>query len=256
MIISFESVILKHNKIITPEKRLFMKKTKLIFSFTSIFIAIISRPVFGLEVDNNSLLRNIYSTIVYEYSDTVIDFKTSHNLVTKKLDVRDARDFFINSEMDEYAANDFKAGDRIAVFSVPFDWNYLSKGKVTAYTYGGITPYQKLQYLKISLVIYGINRKQIPVPYNQISPTKTTVTAQEIDLKARKFLISQHQLYSSGSNYKSGKLVVHTNDNSDKYSLDLFYVGYRDKESIFKVYKDNKSFNIDKIGHLDIEIDS
>ncbi|HER4264348.1 TPA: exotoxin, partial [Streptococcus pyogenes] len=28
-----------------------MKKTKLIFSFTSIFIAIISRPVFGLEVD-------------------------------------------------------------------------------------------------------------------------------------------------------------------------------------------------------------
>ncbi|HHH5494355.1 TPA: exotoxin, partial [Streptococcus pyogenes] len=26
-----------------------MKKTKLIFSFTSIFIAIISRPVFGLE---------------------------------------------------------------------------------------------------------------------------------------------------------------------------------------------------------------
>ncbi|HEP5386267.1 TPA: exotoxin, partial [Streptococcus pyogenes] len=26
--------------------------------------------------------------------------------------------------------------------------------------------------------------------------------------------------------------------------------------SIFKVYKDNKSFNIDKIGHLDIEIDS
>lgn len=85
MIISFESVILKHNKIITPEKRLFMKKTKLIFSFTSIFIAIISRPVFGLEVDNNSLLRNIYSTIVYEYSDTVIDFKTSHNLVTKNL---------------------------------------------------------------------------------------------------------------------------------------------------------------------------
>ncbi|HER3789327.1 TPA: exotoxin, partial [Streptococcus pyogenes] len=40
-----------------------MKKTKLIFSLTSIFIAIISRPVFGLEVDNNSLLRNIYSTI-------------------------------------------------------------------------------------------------------------------------------------------------------------------------------------------------
>ncbi|HER4727140.1 TPA: exotoxin, partial [Streptococcus pyogenes NGAS312] len=27
-------------------------------------------------------------------------------------------------------------------------------------------------------------------------------------------------------------------------------------ESIFKIYKDNKSFNIDKIGHLDIEIDS
>ncbi|HHK1436899.1 TPA: exotoxin, partial [Streptococcus pyogenes] len=26
--------------------------------------------------------------------------------------------------------------------------------------------------------------------------------------------------------------------------------------SIFKVYKDIKSFNIDKIGHLDIEIDS
>ncbi|HHJ9976740.1 TPA: exotoxin, partial [Streptococcus pyogenes] len=25
---------------------------------------------------------------------------------------------------------------------------------------------------------------------------------------------------------------------------------------IFKVYKDNKSFNIDKIGHLNIEIDS
>ncbi|ESU94464.1 hypothetical protein HMPREF1244_0932 [Streptococcus pyogenes GA19702] len=31
MIISFESVILKHNKIIAPEKRRFMKKTKLIF---------------------------------------------------------------------------------------------------------------------------------------------------------------------------------------------------------------------------------
>ncbi|HHK1440129.1 TPA: exotoxin beta-grasp domain-containing protein, partial [Streptococcus pyogenes] len=187
--------------------------------FTSIFIAIISRPVFGLEVDNNSLLRNIYSTIVYEYSDTVIDFKTSHNLVTKKLDVRDARDFFINSEMDEYAANDFKAGDRIAVFSVPFDWNYLSKGKVTAYTYGGITPYQKTSIPKNIPVNLWINRKQIPVPYNQISTNKTTVTAQEIDLKVRKFLISQHQLYSSGSNYKSGKLVFHTNDNSDKYSL-------------------------------------
>ncbi|MGO6030350.1 exotoxin beta-grasp domain-containing protein, partial [Streptococcus pyogenes] len=178
-----------------------MKKTKLIFSFTSIFIAIISRPVFGLEVDNNSLLRNIYSTIVYEYSDTVIDFKTSHNLVTKKLD---ARDFFLNSEMDEYAANDFKAGDKIAVFSVPFDWNYLSKGKVTAYTYGGITPYQKTSIPKNIPVNLWINGKQIPVPYNQISTNKTTVTAQEIDLKVRKFLIAQHQLYSSGSSYKSG----------------------------------------------------
>lgn len=158
--------------------------------------------------------------------------------------------------MDEYAANDFKAGDRIAVFSVPFDWNYLSKGKVTAYTYGGITPYQKTSIPKNIPVNLWINRKQIPVPYNQISTNKTTVTAQEIDLKVRKFLISQHQLYSSGSSYKSGKLVFHTNDNSDKYSLDLFYTGYRDKESIFKVYKDNKSFNIDKIGHLDIEIDS
>ncbi|HGA4435787.1 TPA: streptococcal mitogenic exotoxin SmeZ [Streptococcus pyogenes] len=233
-----------------------MKKTKLIFSFTSIFIAIISRPVFGLEVDNNSLLRNIYSTIVYEYSDRVIDFKTSHNLVTKKLDVRDARDFFINSEMDEYAANDFKAGDKIAVFSVPFDWNYLSEGKVIAYTYGGMTPYQEEPISKNIPVNLWINGKQISVTYNEISTNKTTVTAQEIDLKVRKFLIAQHQLYSSGSSYKSGKLVFHTNDNSDKYSLDLFYVGYRDKESIFKVYKDNKSFNIDKIGHLDIEIDS
>ncbi|HGK8371267.1 TPA: exotoxin beta-grasp domain-containing protein, partial [Streptococcus pyogenes] len=187
-----------------------MKKTKLIFSFTSIFIAIISRPVFGLEVDNNSLLRNIYSTIVYEYSDTVIDFKTSHNLVTKKLDVRDARDFFINSEMDEYAANDFKDGDKIAMFSVSFDWNYLSEGKVIAYTYGGITPYQKTSIPKNIPVNLWINGKQISVPYNQISTNKTTVTAQEIDLKVRKFLISQHQLYSSGSSYKSGKLVFHT----------------------------------------------
>ncbi|HHK1557676.1 TPA: streptococcal mitogenic exotoxin SmeZ, partial [Streptococcus pyogenes] len=141
--------------------------------------AIISRPVFGLEVDNNSLLRNIYSTIVYEYSDTVIDFKTSHNLVTKKLDVRDARDFFINSEMDEYAANDFKDGDKIAMFSVPFDWNYLSEGKVIAYTYGGMTPYQEEPMSKNIPVNLWINRKQIPVPYNQISTNKTTVTAQE-----------------------------------------------------------------------------
>ncbi|HHJ7197549.1 TPA: exotoxin, partial [Streptococcus pyogenes] len=36
------------------------EKNKTYFSLTSIFIAIISRPVFGLEVDNNSLLRNIY----------------------------------------------------------------------------------------------------------------------------------------------------------------------------------------------------
>ncbi|HGK7789360.1 TPA: exotoxin beta-grasp domain-containing protein, partial [Streptococcus pyogenes] len=141
-------------------------------------------------------------TIVYEYSDTVIDFKTSHNLVTKKLDVRDARDFFINSEMDEYAANDFKDGDKIAMFSVPFDWNYLSKGKVIAYTYGGMTPCQEEPISKNIPVNLWINGKQISVPYNEISTNKTTVTAQEIDLKVRKFLIAQHQLYSSGSSYK------------------------------------------------------
>lgn len=80
--------------------------------------------------------------------------------------------------MDEYAANDFKAGDKIAVFSVPFDWNYLSKGRVTAYTYGGITPYQKLQYLKISLLIYGLMESR-----SLFLTTKYQLTKQQLQLK-------------------------------------------------------------------------
>ncbi|HDA7819995.1 exotoxin beta-grasp domain-containing protein [Staphylococcus aureus] len=142
---------------------------------------------------------------------------------------------------------------------------YCLKNK---YMYGGVTLagdyLEKSRCIPINLWVNG-NLKTIST--DKIATNKKLVTAQEIDVKLRRYLQEEYNIYGHNNNgkgkeygYKSkfysgfnkGKVLFHLNDEKS-FSYDLFYTGDGLPVSFLKIYEDNKIIESEKF-HLDVEI--
>ncbi|HCV0605965.1 exotoxin beta-grasp domain-containing protein [Staphylococcus aureus] len=142
---------------------------------------------------------------------------------------------------------------------------YCLKNK---YMYGGVTLagdyLEKSRCIPINLWVNG-NLKTIST--DKVSTNKKIVTAQEIDVKLRRYLQEEYNIYGHNNNgkgkeygYKSkfysgfnkGKVLFHLNDEKS-FSYDLFYTGDGLPVSFLKIYEDNKIIESEKF-HLDVEI--
>ncbi|WP_353846704.1 exotoxin beta-grasp domain-containing protein [Staphylococcus agnetis] len=113
----------------------------------------------------------------------------------------------------------------------------------------------------------SINGKSETVVTEEVSTDKKMVTAQEIDVKLRKYLQDEYNIYGQNktgkgtqystqskfsSGFDTGKIVFHMNDGNN-FSYDLFDYDHGQPEDFLKIYKDNKTIDSEAF-HLDVEI--
>lgn len=86
-----------------------------------------------------------------------------------------------------------------------------------------------------------------------VSTKKRIVTAQEIDIKVRKLLISQYDIYSnSDQKYSKGSVTLDVNSGKD-ITYDLYYFGNGEFDSMLKIYINNETVTVDQC-HVDVVI--
>ncbi|OFC57535.1 staphylococcal enterotoxin type V [Staphylococcus aureus] len=142
---------------------------------------------------------------------------------------------------------------------------YCLKNK---YIYGGVTLagdyLEKSRRIPINL---WVNGKHKTISTDKIATNKKLVTAQEIDVKLRRYLQEEYNIYGHNntgkgkeygykskfySGFNNGKVLFHLN-NEKSFSYDLFYTGDGLPVSFLKIYEDNKIIESEKF-HLDVEI--
>lgn len=142
---------------------------------------------------------------------------------------------------------------------------YCLKNK---YIYGGVTLagdyLEKSRCIPINL---WVNGKHKTISTDKIATNKKLVTAQEIDVKLRRYLQEEYNIYGHNntgkgkeygykskfySGFNNGKVLFHLN-NEKSFSYDLFYTGDGLPVSFLKIYEDNKIIESEKF-HLDVEI--
>ncbi|MFF6464053.1 staphylococcal enterotoxin type V [Staphylococcus aureus] len=142
---------------------------------------------------------------------------------------------------------------------------YCLKNK---YIYGGVTLagdyLEKSRCIPINLWVNGEHQT---ISTDKIATNKKLVTAQEIDVKLRRYLQEEYNIYGHNntgkgkeygykskfySGFNNGKVLFHLN-NEKSFSYDLFYTGDGLPVSFLKIYEDNKIIESEKF-HLDVEI--
>lgn len=142
---------------------------------------------------------------------------------------------------------------------------YCLKNK---YIYGGVTLaggyLEKSRRIPINLWVNGEHQT---ISTDKVSTNKKLVTAQEIDVKLRRYLQEEYNIYGHNntgkgkeygykskfySGFNNGKVLFHLN-NEKSFSYDLFYTGDGLPVSFLKIYEDNKIIESEKF-HLDVEI--
>ncbi|HAZ5480946.1 TPA: exotoxin [Staphylococcus aureus] len=142
---------------------------------------------------------------------------------------------------------------------------YCLKNK---YIYGGVTLagdyLEKSRCIPINLWVNGEHQT---ISTDKVSTNKKLVTAQEIDVKLRRYLQEEYNIYGHNntgkgkeygykskfySGFNNGKVLFHLN-NEKSFSYDLFYTGDGLPVSFLKIYEDNKIIESEKF-HLDVEI--
>ncbi|HDI0124177.1 TPA: exotoxin [Staphylococcus aureus] len=142
---------------------------------------------------------------------------------------------------------------------------YCLKNK---YIYGGVTLagdyLEKSRRIPINLWVNGEHQT---ISTDKIATNKKLVTAQEIDVKLRRYLQEEYNIYGHNntgkgkeygykskfySGFNNGKVLFHLN-NEKSFSYDLFYTGDGLPVSFLKIYEDNKIIESEKF-HLDVEI--
>lgn len=236
-----------------------MKKIK--YSFILVFILFfnikdLSYAQGDIGVGN---LRNFYTK--YDY----IDLKgvTDKNLpIANQLEFSTGTNDLISESNNWDEISKFK-GKKLDIFGI--DYNGPCKSK---YMYGGVT--LSGQYLnsarKIPINLW-VNGKHKTISTDKIATNKKLVTAQEIDVKLRRYLQEEYNIYGHNntgkgkeygykskfySGFNKGKVLFHLNDEKS-FSYDLFYTGDVLPVSFLKIYEDNKIIESEKF-HLDVEI--
>ncbi|PTH26405.1 exotoxin [Staphylococcus agnetis] len=155
-------------------------------------------------------------------------------------------------------------GKAVDIFGI----SYQSVGN-TRYMYGGITLsgeyLSQSRNIPINLWIKGEHKT---ISTKRVSTNKKYVTAQEVDIKLRKYLQDEYNIYGHNntgkgqeyghkskfySGFNSGEVTFHLNS-GENFKYELFYTGNGSPESFLKIYDDNKTIDSSSF-HLDVTID-
>ncbi|SRR3712207_2507989 len=177
------------------------------------------------------------------------DVVTTH-MLKYKVDDKDLSVFLLN----EWTTEQFKNKEvDIYALSAPDICGCSTK---RYNVYGGLTVANKENvqskeeyHIPINL---WIKRKQ-ETKHLSVSTKKRIVTAQEIDIKVRKLLISQYDIYSnSDQKYSKGSVTLDVNSGKD-ITYDLYYFGNGEFDSMLKIYINNETVTVDQC-HVDVVI--
>ncbi|HHO6516982.1 TPA: staphylococcal enterotoxin type 32 [Staphylococcus aureus] len=204
-------------------------------------------------------LRNFYGSYSFEDHKSI---DTLNNPLTNELTFN-MGNYQLNSEMqNDFDVAKFK-GKKVDIFGISY------KGVCgTNYMYGGVTKsdnnLKQKRNIPINLSVNGENKTVVT---ERISTDKKMVTVQEIDVKLRKYLQDEYNIYGHNktnkgkqygtkskfySGFDTGTIVFHMNDGNN-FSYDLFDYGHGQPEDFLKIYKDNKTID-SEVFHLDVEI--
>ncbi|HEL0613884.1 TPA: hypothetical protein TUU90_000973 [Streptococcus equi subsp. zooepidemicus] len=143
---------------------------------------------------------------------------------------------------------------KVDIFAI-LNYETTPCGKVQTHTYGGVTLHDGNQLasaknIPTNIFLDGVQQK---VKYDAVSTDKKMVTVQEIDYKARHYLIKTYNIYKhTNYSYTYGRIIFHMN-NGQHFCYDLYYQGDGSSQSILEMYKDNKTIDSREF-HLDIEL--
>ncbi|HDE5218795.1 TPA: staphylococcal enterotoxin type Q [Staphylococcus aureus] len=204
-------------------------------------------------------LRNFYANYQPEKLQGVSsgNFSTSH-----QLEYIDGKYTLYSQFHNEYEAKRLK-DHKVDIFGISYSGLCNTK-----YMYGGITlANQNLDKPRNIPINLWVNGKQNTISTDKVSTQKKEVTAQEIDIKLRKYLQNEYNIYGFNktkkgqeygykskfnSGFNKGKITFHLN-NEPSFTYDLFYTGTGQAESFLKIYNDNKTIDAENF-HLDVEI--
>lgn len=205
-------------------------------------------------------LRNYYGSYKYENhkNKTSLNDPLTHELTF------DIGDYKITTEFENETDVAKLKGKSVDIFGISFQNGVSNK----RYMYGGITDSsEKLSEPRNIPINLSINGKNETVVTDKVSTYKKKVTAQEIDIKLRKYLQDEYNIYGHNktnrgnqygnkskfaSGFDTGKVLFHMNNGSN-FSYDLFDYGYGQPENFLKIYKDNKTIDSEDF-HLDVDI--
>ncbi|HAR4955106.1 TPA: staphylococcal enterotoxin type K [Staphylococcus aureus] len=210
-----------------------------------------------IGIDN---LRNFYTK--KDFVD-LKDVKDNDTPIANQLQFSNESYDLISESKDFNKFSNFK-GKKLDVFGISYNGQCNTK-----YIYGGVTAtneyLDKSRNIPINIWING-NHKTIST--NKVSTNKKFVAAREIDVKLRKYLQEEYNIYGHNgtkkgeeyghkskfySGFNIGKVTFHLNNN-DTFSYDLFYTGDDGlPKSFLKIYEDNKTVESEKF-HLDVDI--
>ena len=237
-----------------------MKKRLLFVIVITLFIFSSNHTVLSNGDVGTGNLRNFYTK--YEYVN-LKNVKDKNSPESHRLEYSYKNDTLYAEFDNEYITSDLK-GKNVDVFGISY-----KDGSNSRTIYGGVTKAEnnKLDSPRIIPINLIINGKHQTVTTKSVSTDKKMVTAQEIDVKLRKYLQDEFNIYGHNdtgkgkeygtsskfySGFDKGSVVFHMNDGSN-FSYDLFYTGYGLPESFLKIYKDNKTVDSTQF-HLDVEI--
>lgn len=205
-------------------------------------------------------LRNYYGSYPIECHQNINpdNNSLSHQLVFSKDNSTVTAEF---KDVDDVKKFKNRAVD---VYGLSYS-GYCLKNK---YMYGGVTLagdyLEKSKYIPINLWVNGEHQT---ISTEKVSTNKKIVTAQEIDVKLRRYLQEEYNIYGHNntgkgkeygykskfySGFNKGEVLFHLND-KESFSYDLFYTGDGLPVSFLKIYEDNKKIESEKF-HLDVEI--
>ncbi|NJI02320.1 exotoxin beta-grasp domain-containing protein [Staphylococcus agnetis] len=178
----------------------------------------------------NTLLFNNFFVSHHLYNDLLITFE-SDSLAKS----------FLNKQID--------------IYGVFYGYNCAGgKPWKTACVYGGVTSHENNYWdqeknIPINLWVDDI---KTDIPLTAVSTKKKSVTVQELDVKARKYLSDKYKLYeldSWGGRIQKGLIEFDSHGSNIKY--DLYDIKGATSDEFLKIYQDNKTINTDKL-HIDI----
>ncbi|MGJ5700403.1 exotoxin beta-grasp domain-containing protein [Staphylococcus chromogenes] len=194
-------------------------------------------------------LRNFYTKYPHEEIKNKVDDGT---LYTHQLFYEVNENKLSPHFRDEQNVTKLK-GKAVDIFGI----SYQGVGN-TRYMYGGITLsgeyLPQSRNIPINLWVKGEHKT---ISTQRVSTNKKYVTAQEVDIKLRKYLQDEYNIYGHKSKFysgfNSGEVTFHLNSGKN-FKYELFYTGNGSPESFLKIYDDNKTIDSSSF-RLDVTID-